>query len=144
MTGQPGYRFTHQETVRWSDADLMGVLNNAVYLTLLEQARYAYFRRLGLMRGESGFPFVLGSTSVRFLAPGRAGMQLAIGARVTRLGGRSFDMDFAVRSGDLLLATATATLVCVGEDLRSQPIPDAFRAAVARFEGLDACGPPAT
>ena len=103
--------FIQEETFRWSDVDAMGVVNNAVYLTLFEQARFGYFGSLAVMSGES-FPFVLGSTAARFEAPGRSGMRVRIAARVVRLGNKSLDMDYVVRCDDVTLATGTATLVC--------------------------------
>ena len=129
------YRFEHNETVRWVDADMMGVVNNAVYLTFFEQARFAYFRHLGLLERDS-FPFVLGETTVRFLAPGRPGDDLVIHAGVTRLGGKSFAMGYDVQRRGDSIATGQATLVCVDAQLRSCAIPAEFRSAVAGFEGL--------
>ena len=52
--------FVRRETFRWSDADLQQVVNNAVYLTLFEQARFGYFKQLGVLDGDA-FPFLLGS-----------------------------------------------------------------------------------
>ena len=34
---------------RWSDEDNQDVLNNAVYMTLFEEARHGYFSALGLL-----------------------------------------------------------------------------------------------
>jgi acyl-CoA thioester hydrolase len=90
------FRFVHEAPVRWSDLDAAGVVNNAVYLTLLEQCRFAYFKELGLLEGN-GFPFLLGETSIRFLRPGREAGSVAVAARVTRLGTKSFEMEYEVR-----------------------------------------------
>jgi len=54
------FRFRLRTRTRWSDEDAMQVLNNAVYLTLLEEARWGYFHQLGLVGEEQwDFPFVL-------------------------------------------------------------------------------------
>lgn len=127
--------FVQEEAFRWSDVDAMGVVNNAVYLTLFEQARFGYFATLGVMDGAV-FPFVLGSTSVRFERPGRAGMRVAVEARVTRLGNKSLDMTYIVRCGAEPIATGTATLVWVDAVLRSTPIPDSVRDAIAARERI--------
>jgi acyl-CoA thioesterase FadM len=113
----------------------MGVVNNAVFLTLFEQARFGYFHALGVMSGET-FPFVLGSTAARFESPGRSGMRVLIAARVVRLGNKSLDMDYVVRSEGATLATGAATLVWVDSQLRSTAIPDSVRAAIAAREGI--------
>ncbi len=126
--------FVHRETVRWQDIDCHGVLNNAVYLTLFEQARYAYFRTLGQMRGDR-FPFLVGEASVRFEKSATAGLELAITARVTRLGDSSFDMEYVVEHARERLATGRATMVWVDESARSQRIPDLVREAIRAREG---------
>lgn len=128
--------FVHRETLRWSDADLQGVVNNAVFLTLFEQARYGYFARLGLLRNDA-FPFLLGSTNVRFVRPARAGMAVDIETRVVRLGNKSFDMAYRVALDGQTLADGGATLVWVDEQLRSVPIPDAARREIAAHEDID-------
>ena len=130
------YRFVHEERVRWCDLDAMGVLNNAVYLTLFEQARFHYFHALGLMAGAR-FPFVLAATRVDFLRPVGADALLVIGARVTRLGRKSFSMEYEVRDRGESVATGEATLVCVDAALKSVAIDDDFREAVAGFEGIE-------
>ena len=37
-------QFVHETVTRWSDDDSQGVLNNAVYLTLFEEARHGFSR----------------------------------------------------------------------------------------------------
>ena len=115
-------RFEHTEQIRWVDLDAAGVLNNAVYLTLLEQARFAFFGRLGLIQGHQ-FPFLLGDTHVRYLHPGQAGKPVTIRCGVTRLGTKSFDMGYEVFQDEVQLARAEATLIWVNEALRSVEIP---------------------
>jgi acyl-CoA thioester hydrolase len=127
--------FVHRETLRWNDADLQGVINNAVYLTLLEQARFAYFQALDLLSGHA-FPFLLGSTNIRFVRPARPGDTVDIEARVTRFGTKSFDMSYRVARGEETLAEATATLVWIDDQLQSIPIPEAARNRIRAHEDL--------
>lgn len=131
----PTRPYRHREHVRWVDADLQGVLNNAVYLTLFEQARYGYFRSLGLMRGEA-FPFLLGETGVRFERPIGPGAEVVVEAVVSRLGGKSFDMQYRVLVGAEQHATGSATLVWVDENLRSSVVPDEARRRISEYEGI--------
>ena len=129
------YRFDTDIPLRWVDVDSAGVVNNAVYLSLMEQARYAYFSHLGLLQ-DHRVPFVLAETNVQFLRPGRLGMNVQVAAGTSKLGNQSFHMHYEVRAADEVLAKATAALVFVGEDMRPRPIPAEFRAAVAQFEQL--------
>ncbi len=70
---------------RWSDEDNQDVLNNAVYLTLFEEARFALFGGAGAMQ-EHRFPFVLAQTNVRFLRPGRGGAEVDVEVWTTHVG----------------------------------------------------------
>jgi acyl-CoA thioester hydrolase len=138
---EQAFRFEHTERVRWVDLDAVGVLNNAVYLTFLEQARFAYFGALGLLDGDR-FPFLLGETRIRFLAPGRAGQTVRIGIRVSRLGTKSLDTDYEVQADGQPLARAIATLVWVDEGLSSRPIPEEARRRIEAYEGSLPRNPP--
>ena len=126
-------------TVRWSDEDNQGVLNNAVYLTLLEEARHAYFSRLGLLEGNR-FPFVLAQTNIRFLAPGHGPAPVEVELATTRLGDKSFEQAYRIRGADgTPWAEAEALLVAWDNGARrSCSMSDGFRRAVAEFEGLPA------
>ena len=49
------FRFTYTMQVRYSDMDMLGHANNAVYLTYLELARLEYFKEVSARRlGRSG------------------------------------------------------------------------------------------
>jgi acyl-CoA thioester hydrolase len=131
-------RFVARARTRWSDEDNQGVLNNAVVLTLLEEARHAYFGSLGLLT-RNQFPFLLAQTHVRFLTPGRGGVEVEIEVRTLRLGRSSFEQAYRVRAAPGGEAWAEARALCVLYDPvtgASRPMPDAFRAAVAAREGL--------
>ena len=131
-------RFTARARTRWSDEDNQGVLNNAVYLTLLEEARHAYFGKLDLLE-ENHFPFLLAGTHLRFLRPGRGGVEVEIEVRTLRLGNASLEQAYRVRApaAGEVWAEARATLVIYDPSSgASRPMPARFRAAVAGFEGL--------
>lgn len=132
------YHFVADVPLRWVDVDSEGVVNNAVYLSLVEQARFQYFEHLGLLVGRK-VPFLLAEATVTFLRPGRLGMRTSVAARTTSLGTTSFQMEYEVRADDdTVLAKSTAALVFVDGALRPTPIPDAVRQALRDFEGLDA------
>jgi acyl-CoA thioester hydrolase len=129
------YRFDTDVPLRWVDVDSAGVVNNAVYLSMMEQARYAYFTHLGLMT-DHVVPFVLAQATVQWLRPGRIGMRVTVAAATTRLGTSSFDMRYEVRAGEEVLCKGDATLVYVDAQTRSCPMPPEFRETVAQFEEL--------
>lgn len=129
------YRFATEVPLRWVDVDSEGIVNNAVYLSLMEQARFAYFAGLGLLQGHR-VPFVLARAELQFRRPGRFGMRVRVGVKVTRLGRSSFDMDYLVWGDDHELVAGTAVLVWVDEQFRPVPLDAAVRRALQEFEGL--------
>lgn len=131
-------RFRTRVPTRWSDEDNQGVLNNAVVLTLLEEARHAYFGRLGLLQSNR-FPFLLSRCNVRFVAPGRGGVDVEVELATVELGTSSFRQVYRVRALDRaeVWAEAEALLVCYEPQTgKSAPMLAAFRSAIAAFEGL--------
>jgi acyl-CoA thioesterase FadM len=93
---------------RWSDEDNQNVLNNAVFLTLFEETRLRYFSALGTL-AENHFPFLLGQTNVRFVAPGRGGVEVIVEMGTTHIGTTSLTQCYRVREA------ATGTIWCEAE-----------------------------
>lgn len=132
-------RYTADCRTRWSDVDKQGVLNNAVYLTLLEEARYQYCEHLGLLAGADHFAFVLAQTEIVFLAPGHGPADVQVQLGTTRLGNRSLSQAYRVLDADsgTVWAEAVATLVVWDTDARaSADMPVNFRSVIADFEEL--------
>ena len=130
------YRFVTEVPLRWVDVDSAGVINNAVYLSIMEQARYAYLSHLDLLTGRH-IDFVLAETSMKFLRPGRLGMKVEAAVCTTKLGSTSFHMNYEIRAQDNVLCKASAALVFVDSDMMPCALPDRFRREVSQFEQLD-------
>lgn len=131
------YPFHYPIEVRFRDLDALGHVNNAVYATYLESARIAYYQRLvGGSLDRLGI--ILAELTIRYKAPAHFGDELLVGVRVSRIGGKSFTMDYAIaRLGDgALIATAQSVLVAYDYAAgRSVPVSDEFRARVAELQG---------
>ena len=127
-------RFRARTTTRWSDEDNQGVLNNAVYMTLFEEARLAYFRDL---LATNQFPFLLAQTNVVFLLPGKGGVEVELECATTHFGGTSFVQAYRLRelaSGNVW-AEAEARLVCYDpRTMQKVSIPAVLKAIVERRE----------
>lgn len=106
-----GYPFVHEETVRFSDIDGMGHVNNAVFLTYLEQARLAWFGRYAEDEPMPLRDVILARTEVDFRSPLRFGETVSIGVRPSRLGTKSFELAYELRAGGRLVAEARSVLV---------------------------------
>ena len=131
-------RYRVERRTRWCDEDRFGVLNNAIYMTLFEEARLAYFEQLGVIE-DGQFPFLLAQTNVRFLAPGRGGQRVTLEMATKTLGTKSIVQVYRVRGQDgTAWCEAEALLVTVDvKTLQTKPMASALRAAITDFEGLD-------
>ena len=113
---------------RWSDEDNQKVLNNAVYLTLFEEARLRYFSSLGLV-DDGRFPFLLAQTHLKFLRPGKGGVPVTVRMGTTRLGNSSFEQAYRIAGpGGEVWCEGGALLVCYDPQTGdSQPMAAEFR-----------------
>ncbi len=129
---------------RWSDEDAMGVLNNAVYLSLMEEARWRWCERLGLLAERHSFGFVLALARQRFVRPGRGPAEVEVELATLRLGGSSFQQAYRIRDAASGETWVEADAVLVTWDLAARaktPLPERFRAAVREHEpGVEDAG----
>jgi acyl-CoA thioester hydrolase len=138
----PAFHYYHPIEVRYGDLDPQGHVNNARYLTYLEQARVAYFGRLGLWDGRllhrNRIGIILADAHVTFKAPILLGQDLRVGLRVSRLGHKSLTMEYCLEDGETGQELAQASTVLVAyeyESGRTIPLPDEWREAITAFEG---------
>lgn len=136
-----GFRYFHTIEIRYGDLDPQGHVNNAVYLTYLEQARIGYIRRLGLWRGGSWLDvgIILADAHLTFRAPVLFGQNVQVGVRITRLGNKSLTMEYCLQEVESGQELALGSTVLVTYDYRQTitiPIPDGWRAAIQEFEGF--------
>src|SRR5688572_30217803 len=117
--------FSHSLEVRFRDCDAMGHVNNAVYLTYLEETRFAYWRSLwGPDLRSSGTPgIILARAEIDYRRPARYGETLEIRMTLDRIGRTSIASSYEVvnQLGDL---TANAkTVIVVYDYATGQPVP---------------------
>ena len=120
-----GYPFVHRETVRFRDLDGMAHVNNAVFLTYLEQARLAWFGKAEELPLSD---VILARTEIDFRSPVGVGEIVEIGVRPSRLGTKSFELEYELQAAGRLVAEAKSVLV--GYDYErgeTVPIPDRWR-----------------
>ncbi len=105
-------QFVAKLRTRWSDEDNQAVLNNAVYMTLFEEARLCFAQATGGLDANR-FPFLLAQTNVRFVRPGRGGVEVTVELSTVYVGQSSFRQAYRVRGpGGDVWAEAEAALVC--------------------------------
>jgi acyl-CoA thioester hydrolase len=113
--------FLHRERVRFRDCDAMGHANNAVYSTYLEEAR------IGVLGGLA--EFILARVEIDFRSELRAGEDVEIRSRCSRVGTKSFDLEHVVLAGDgRVVAEAKSVLVAYDYGLsESVAVTEAMR-----------------
>jgi acyl-CoA thioester hydrolase len=120
--------FVHTETVRFRDADSLGHLNNAVYLTFLEQARIAFLAPMGA--DQSGM--ILARVEIDFRAQVSFGEEVEIEVQPIRVGTKSFELGYTLRVRGAVVAEAKTVLVAFDYAAgRTVDVPDAWRRALA-------------
>ncbi len=123
--------FEHQVNVRWRDTDALGHVNNAVYLTYLEEARDAFYLR------ALGDPiYVVVRLEIDFRAEVRhADRSVSVEITVDRMGTTSLTTRETLRTanGDVA-AEARVITVRWNQDLRAVvPFSEEERARLAEF-----------
>ena len=127
-----GFPFVHRERVRFRDLDGFGHVNNAVYLTYLEEARNALLRQLGLAERVAEIAMILARAEIDFRAQLEVGDEVEIGVRPARLGTKSFDLEYELRAGARVVAEARTVLVSYDYDAgETIEIPDEWRRSLA-------------
>jgi acyl-CoA thioester hydrolase len=117
------------------ELDAYDHVNIAVYVNWLEHARLSYLRDRGTtytkLVQERGFHIVVVSQSIAYKEQVRLGDRLTITTTVARVGNSSvrFHHEIAYEDGRVA-AEADVTMVCVGAEGRSVPVPDDLRAAL--------------
>lgn len=137
------FRFYHPIEVRYGDLDPQGHLNNARYLTYLEQGRINYLKQLGLWKGISfmDLGIILADLHISFREPVQFGQPVRVGVRVARLGTKSLDMEYRIEDAVSRKEFASASSVLVAYDYPTRKtvlVPQNWRQAILKFEdGLD-------
>ncbi|UPV76751.1 acyl-CoA thioesterase (plasmid) [Halorussus limi] len=131
------YEYATELDVRFRDLDAMGHVNNAVYATYLEQARADYYADvvdIPLPEADT----VLVNLSIAYRRPVTADETVAVALGVGDLGESSIPMEYEIRTGDGVAATAeTVQVVFDRETGESRSIPQEWRDRITRYAQSD-------
>jgi acyl-CoA thioester hydrolase len=135
------FRHRTRLEVRFRDIDAFGHVNNAAFVTYLEQARIRYLIDNLHVETPQHLPLILAALQVDFRAPILFGQEVEIGTRVDWVGNTSFSLSHRMTAGtgpdagDRLAAEATTVLVAY-DYATERPIrvPDPWRVAFATYE----------
>jgi acyl-CoA thioester hydrolase len=125
--------FAHRLEVRFRDCDPFGHVNNAVYLTYLEQARFAHWRALwgfSLEALPSGAPgVILARAEIDFRQPARYGDVLDVRIGLAGIGRTSFTYEYEIAAESGALVASARTVLVMYDYAAGKPVvvPDGIR-----------------
>lgn len=136
------FNFYFPLPIRYADLDAQWHVNNARYLTFLEQTRMEYFMNLGLFDGEDFFSlgFIVADIHIAYAAPIVLREKIRAGMRVARLGNKSFTVEYEIENEESGELKARAEVVMVAYDYSARssvPITAEMRAKIMAFEGIE-------
>ncbi len=112
--------------IRFSDLDVLGHVNNSIYLSYFEIARVHYF---GILLGtdwdwkKNGV--VLAKNEVEYLKPVLLHHEAYVHVFTEEIGGKSFKLSYELRVNGELHTKGASTLVCFDSAKNETiPIPD--------------------
>ncbi len=110
-------------TIRFSDQDSMGHVNNVAFVAYVEAARTMLIQTILDRFDHRNLDFILARVEIDYLRelhyPGR----VDVGARLLRLGNKSLTSGYGVFSGDVCVATALSVNVFYDTQARRSVAP---------------------
>ena len=136
------FRHRTRLDVRFRDVDAFGHVNNAVFLSYIEQARIRYLAEsLELpisLTDARDLPLILARTEIDYRAPIFFGESVEVGTRVDWIGRSSFSMSHHLSAGPDSHPVAEVATILVCYDYTAagpMPVPDEWRTRLVAAEG---------
>ncbi len=124
LSSRDTYRHWSPVTIRFSDQDSLGHINNVALSQYFEVSRTAFVYdviRLAEMEGE--IEFILARVAIDFLAELHYPGSVEVGARLIRVGTKSLTSGYGIFKGDQCIATSEAVNVFYDMDTRRSATP---------------------
>lgn len=123
--------------VRWDDLDAFNHVNNAAYLTFVQEARSDFMWFSRQRKGEKPMlaDMVVARAEVDFIEPiYDVAIDLDIAISVTRLGTASFDLLYVISRDGVVFSKVTTVQVAVSmETKKSRPLNDEEREFLSQY-----------
>jgi acyl-CoA thioester hydrolase len=128
------FKFSYHPEIRFRDIDVLGHVNNAVYLSYLEQTRIKYLTQLGLRGAKPST--ILVANEIDYLRPVLLEDSLEIKMRCEKIGSKSLVFVYEMYVGEVLTARAKSTHVWFDAATNSTAtVPDHAVGILEQFEG---------
>ncbi|HTS91103.1 MAG TPA: thioesterase family protein [Stellaceae bacterium] len=117
-TERTSYSVWARDRLRFSDTDLQGHINNAVFATFCETGRVSFLFDEKLDLRGPGASFVIARLELDYRAELFYPGEVEIGTRVLHIGRTSFRLGQGIFSGDACAATGESVLVLMDDGTR--------------------------
>ena len=140
LSNVDSFKYKTRIEMRFTDLDMMGHVNNAIYFTYMEMGRTKYWEH-AIKWDWKTTGVVMGQASIDYLSPIFLNDKVSMYIRTTRIGTTSFDLEYLIVkdvNGKEIQCSKGKT-VCVAYDYESKKptaIPDKERQKMISFEQL--------
>lgn len=125
----------HKIEVRFADLDVMGHVNNAIFLNYFEQGRMSFFsQRIGDSWDWNKYGIIVARNEIDYLTPVLLHDEVYVTAEYGTFGNKSFQMSMLVykleKGQKVDCARGLVTVVCFDyQQKKTIPVPEAWRKA---------------
>jgi len=126
------FSFTHKISTRWKDLDAFRHINNAVFLSYIEDARIILLRRWNINYAEKSL--IVASVKIDYLKQVKHPSSLIIGQKITRIGTKSFDISSAMFVQGQEEPVCVSTVTSVAFDFKLNQTVKVFKEIIDDFD----------
>lgn len=131
------YTFETSFDPRYRDLDVNGHVNQAVYLSYLEQARTKYWEEVVGIRHDRA-PVAIVRQEIEYKTPIVLEQEVTVAQRITEIGETSFQIEYEIRVDETVAATAEVVLLALDrKSHEATPIPPEWREPIEEHERLE-------
>lgn len=124
--------------IRFADCDMMGHVNNGIYLSYFESARMHYFSQLlGTDWDWNRYGVILRKNEIEYLKPLYLNENPEIEIYIENIGDKSFTLAYELRSNNVLKTIGKSVLVCFdAKENKSISIPLLMKEALIQLKSI--------
>lgn len=123
LTRRDTFEMFTNVTIRFSDQDSMGHVNNVSFAAYIEAARTMLIQGLLDDFDHPGLDYILARVAIDYIRELHYPGSVDVGARLIRLGSKSLTSGYGVFSGDTCVATAESVNVFYDMNTRTSVVP---------------------
>ncbi|HPQ08419.1 MAG TPA: thioesterase family protein [Bacteroidia bacterium] len=123
--------------IRYIDIDMQQHVNNAVYLSYIEQGRVEYMNKLFPENDFQKNGLIIARTEIDYYEPIFLNEEIYCYTRISKIGTKSFVFENVLSSNAAIKCFAQSIMVCFDYTQNTTiPVPDEWKKKIIEFEKL--------